>query len=150
MQSTTIRHRFIKLFALVALGLIVFGFIAPTGLDSYEIYLNKQLLLKQNVNQPLSLRKLQLAKAKEHDQLRIQYRHCQSPYTGTDRAILIKDQKGNVLKRWSFPNNSGDGMVIAVKELQQLEKKAPSEDLRMHYLSRELPKEQPLAFIQFK
>ena len=148
MQSTTIRHRFIKLFTLLALSFIALSFISPTGLDSYEIYLNKQLLLKQNVNQPLSLRKLQLSKAKEQDQLRIQYRHCHAPYTGTDRTIVIKDQKGNILRKWAFPN--GTDMVIAVKELQLLERNHPSSDLRMHYASRELPKEETLAFIHFK
>ena len=152
MQSTTIHQRFIKLFTLTTLCFIAVSFAAPTGLDSYEIYLNKQLLLKQHVNQPLSLRKLQLDKAKDNDQLRIEYRHCQTPYVGTDRVILIKDQKGNTLKKWTFANAAGanSSMVIGVKELRLLESKKGLHDLSMHYSSRELSKGDTLAYIHLK
>jgi len=150
MQSTTIYQRSVHLFALAILCIIAFSF-TSLGLDKYEIYLNKELLLKQDVNQPLSLRKMQLHRAKESDQLFILYRHCHEPNVGTGRTILIKDEKGNTLKKWDFPNVAGADprMKIAVKELQELEKKNPSRNLVMYYSSSELSKGETLAFISF-
>lgn len=152
MQSTTILRPFMKLFALVALCLTVFSFKTNVGLDSFEIYLNKQLLLKQSVNQPLSLRKLQLNKASDKDLLRIYYRHCARPGAANDRNIVIKDDKGNILKKWEFPNATGSdlSMVIPVKELLMLVKKNAQDDLSMHYSANGLPKGETLAFLRVK
>lgn len=152
MQSTTILRPFMKLFALVALCLTAFSFNTNVGLDSYEIYLNKQLLLKQSVNQPLSLRKLQLENAKDKDQIRIYYRHCAEPGAGNDRSITIKDEKGNTLKKWEFPNATGSdlSMVIPAKEILMLVKKNAQHDLCMYYSSKGLARAETLAFLRVK
>lgn len=152
MQSTKILRPFIAAFALAALSLTVISFKANVGLDSYEIYLNKQLLLKQSVNQPLSLRKLQLDNVKDKDQLRIIYKHCALPGADDNRSIIIKDEKGNTLKKWDFPNASGNdvSMVIPAKELLFLLKKNAQHDLSMHYSSKGLPKGETLAFVRIK
>lgn len=152
MQSTTILRPFIKLFALVALCLTLFSFKTNIGLDSYEIYLNNELLLKQSVNQPLSVRKLQLDKAKDKDLIRVIYKHCASPGTGNDRSIFIKDEKGNTLKKWEFPNTTGTdvSMVIPAKELLVLIKKNAQHDLCMYYSAKGLPKGETLAFLRVK
>jgi len=71
MKHTTFNRAFIKVFMLITLSLTAFGFTAKFGLDGYEIYLNNKLILKQYVNQPVSLRILQLDKANEGDELRI-------------------------------------------------------------------------------
>ena len=127
-----------------------FGFTAKRGLDSYEIYLNNKLILKQTVNQPLNLRMLQLGMAKETDQLRITYTHCQIKGAGTDRSIALKDEKGNTLKKWVFANTTGSDlkMTIVVKELLQLEKKNAKHELSLHYSARELPKGETLGFLR--
>lgn len=146
------RTTFIRLCTLMALCFTVFSFTTKLGLDSYEIYLNNKLILKQSVNQPLNLRILQLSQANSGDQLRISYKHCTLPGAGTDRSIAVKDEKGNILKKWTFANATGDdvSMVIPVKELLQLENNNADHNLSIHYAARELPKGQTLAFLHVK
>lgn len=105
----------------------------PGGTDSYEIYLNNKLLLKQYVTQPLTLKSLQLNKTNINDQLVIYYSHCGQ--IGKGRKIAIRDEKGNIVKEWKFANN-GDGMTIPVKELLALEQKNL---LSIFYTSEQLP-----------
>lgn len=152
MPSLTFNQRLIKLCTLLLLCFTAFSFTHPAGLDSYEIYLNNKLVLKQAVNQPLNLRVLQLGKANSNDQLRIIYKHCHTPQTGTDRSIVVKDEKGNTLKKWTFADASGSdlSMTMPVKELLQLEKDNTQHELSLHYLSRELPKGETLAFLRAK
>jgi hypothetical protein len=152
MQHTTFNQAFIKIFTLITLCFTTFGFTTKFGLDSYEIYLNNKLILKQSVNQPLSLRVLQLDKANDNDQLRINYKHCTVKGAGTDRSIVIKDEKGNILKKWAFANATGSdlSMAIPVKEIVQLEKNNAQHELSIHYTARELPKGEMLASLRFK
>jgi len=105
------------------------AFTAKAGLDSYEIYLNDKLLVKQYVNQPLSLDNLGLNSSNINDRLVIHYSQCNAPNKlGKGRSILIKDVKGNIVKKWNFADakNGNTAMVIPVKELLQLEKNALS------------------------
>ncbi|MGK6352190.1 hypothetical protein [Parapedobacter sp. DT-150] len=150
MKHHTIRQASLKVFALVAVCFIAFGFTSIVGLDSYSIYLNNKLILKQYVNQPLNLRKLQLHKANEQDQLRIFYTHCNQEGAGTGRSIAIKDQRGNILKKWDFADTKGtdEGMVISVKALTQLEKDHADRTLSLHYAADELPNGELLAALQ--
>jgi hypothetical protein len=149
MQHTTFKQVSIKIFTLVTLCFITFSFTSKLGLDSYEIYLNNKLLLKQSVNQPLSLRKLQLDHANDNDQLRIYYKHCSGNGVGTGRSIVVKDKKGNTLKVWEYANttDSNSAMVIPIKELLQLERNNAHHDLSIHYAAKELPKDEMLAFL---
>lgn len=151
MQSTTFNRPFVKLFTLAVCCIAVLSFTTKLGLDSYEIYLNSRLLLKQSVNQPLDLRKLQLDKAAGNDKLRIYYRHCHTPTVGTNRSLIVKDEQGHTLKKWTFANVTGSdlGMVIPVKELLQLKKAHPQQDLRIHYTARELSGGEMLAALRF-
>ncbi|GAA4089801.1 hypothetical protein [Mucilaginibacter panaciglaebae] len=135
--------------ACFALVLGNLSFTGKFGLDNYEIYLNNKLMLKQQVNQPLNLRVLALDKAKEGDQLRFVYRHCQldnSP--GTGRSIVLKDDEGNSLQKWDF-KDAGQ-MTIAVKDLLQAEKKAAGHQVSLIYLSHELDRGEMLALVHFK
>ena len=152
MKKIKIDQAFIKMFTLITLCFTAFSFTTKFGLDSYEIYLNNKLILKQTVNQPLSLRVLQLAKAKENDQLRINYKHCTLKGAGTDRSIALKDEKGNTLKKWVFANDNGSdlNMTIAVKELLKFEKADLRHELSLHYTARELPKGEILSMLNFK
>lgn len=151
MKRTTFNRVFITMCMLVALCFTAFSFTPKVGLDSYEIYLNNKLILKQSVNQPLNLRVLQLSQASSGDQLHIIYKHCSlTGGAGTNRSITLKDEKGNTLKKWSFANATGTdlSMVIPVKELLQLEKMNTAHQLSLHYAARELYKaEETLAFL---
>ena len=126
------------------------SFTAKAGGEGFEIYLNNKLILWKAVNKPFSLHNLQLDKANKDDQLVIYYHHCGS--TGKDRAIVIKDEKGNTIKEWKFADASGSnnkGMTIPVKELLQLEKNYSQTNLNIVYFSQQLPKGRALSAIQF-
>jgi hypothetical protein len=150
MKTIKFNHAFIKVFTLITLCFTAFSFTTKFGLDSYEIYLNNTLILKQTVDKPLSLRTLQLDKAKENDQLRIKYTHCSHNGAGTDRSIVLKDEQGNKLKKWVFADATGSDfkMTIAVKELLQLQKTHNDHELTLVYVARELPKGEVLALIR--
>lgn len=97
---------------------------AKAGLDGYEIYLNDKLILKQYVNEPLNLESLGLTQANINDKLTIHYSQCNVPdKLGKGRSITVKDLKGKTVKQWRFSDAKGGstGMVIAVKELLQLD-----------------------------
>ncbi|RDC55663.1 hypothetical protein DU508_15430 [Pedobacter chinensis] len=151
MQQIKSSHAFIKMFTLITLCFTVFGFTPKFGLDSYEISLNNKLVLKVAVNQPLSSRILQLAGAKQSDQLRINYTHCTTKTGGTSRSIELRGNKGNVLKKWAFADgtHSNETMTIAIKELLLLRKGNAHHDLSLHYASHELPKGETLAFLKY-
>ena len=126
------------------------SFTAKLGGEGFEIYLNNKLILWQAVNKPFTLYSLQLDKANKNDQLVIYYHHC--GYTGKNRTIAIKDDKGNTIKEWKFADASGSnnkGMTIPVKELLQLEKKYSHSGLNIVYSSRQLPKGRALTALQF-
>ena len=126
------------------------SFTAKAGGEGFEIYLNNKLLLWQAVNKPFTLHSLQLDKANKDDQLVIYYHHCGS--TGTDRSLVIKDDKGNTIKEWKFADASGSnnkGMTIPVKELLQLEKNYSQTNLNIVYFSQQLPKGRALSAVQF-
>jgi len=148
MKHIKFYQAFIGLFTLIALSFTAFGFTSKFGLDGYEIYLNNKLILKQYVNQPVSLRVLQLDKAHEGDELRIKYNHCQTKGPGTGRSITLKDEKGNTLKKWDFADASDFAMTVPVKELLQLEKKNNNHELSLHYTSKERPNGEMLAMLR--
>jgi len=152
MKQTTFNRAFIKVFTLITLSLTAFGFTTKFGLDGYEIYLNNKLILKQYVNQPVSLRVLQLDKANEGDELHVRYTHCSNKGPGTGRSIVLKDEQGNTLKKWAFAYAIGSdfNMTIAVKELLQIEKKNTLHELSLYYTARELPKGEMLGFVRVK
>lgn len=152
MKHNTLNQSFMKLFTLIILCFTTFSFTNNLGLDSYEIYLNNKLILKQSVNQPLRLKVLQLDKANEKDQLRITYKHCTFEGAGTGRNIVLKDEKGNTIKKWSFADATGSdlSMSIPVKELFQLEKMHMNHELSIQYTAKELSKSEMLAALRFK
>ncbi|PSR55262.1 hypothetical protein AHMF7605_18000 [Adhaeribacter arboris] len=152
MKKIKMNQAFIKLFTLLILGFTAFSFTPKFGLDSYSIYLNDKLILKQWVNQPLDLRVLALRSAQETDQLRIHYNHCTIKNgAGTSRSVALQDKKGKVVKKWEFADATGSNltMTIAVKELLQLEKKHANQELSLVYTARELPKGEMLSMLRF-
>ena len=69
---------------------------------------------------------------------------------GTNRSIVVKDEKGDVLRKWTF-KNADKGMEIAVKELLQVEKQSRDKALSLHYLAQELSEgDMLLASVRFE
>ena len=126
------------------------AFTVKAGTDSYEIYLNNKLILRQVVNKALTLQSLQLDKANKNDQLVIYYNHCGA--IGKGRSIAIKDDKGNTIKEWMFADATtgvDKGMTIPVKELLQLEKSYAHTPLNIFYAAQQLPQGRTLSALQF-
>jgi hypothetical protein len=147
------KHRFLKSAWAAVITIIIVclqGFIAKAGGESFEIYLNNKLILRQAVSQSLTLQSLSLDKANKDDQLVIYYHHCNT--VGKGRTIAIKDDKGNIIKEWKFADGSTgskNGMTIPVKELLQLEKSYASTNLSLFYSSQQMPKGRALSAVQF-
>lgn len=151
MNTRHVKHYFLKLFAVSAFFLFAFASTAKAGLDSYEIYLNNKLLLRQAVNQPLSLESLQLTERNSNDQLVIRYFQCNAPNKlGSNRNIIIKDEQGRKVKEWKFKDASGanTAMVIPVKELLQLREKNAGISLGIFYTAEGHPQEQQLTSLK--
>lgn len=138
MQHSNFKQILVKAFTFA--GLSLFTFNAKAGRDSYEIYLNNKLILKHYVTEPLNIKSLQLDKANSNDRLVIFYSHCGQ--TGKGRSIVIKDEKGKILKEWKFANSTGSNksMIIPVKEILRLEKNNTNGRLRLYYAAQQMPK----------
>jgi hypothetical protein len=143
MQHTNFKEKLVIASMFTAFFLTVFAFTARAGGDTYRIYLNDKLVLKEFVIHPISLKNLPINKARADDKVIIYYSHCGT--IGKGRSIAIKDAKGNTLKEWKFANAAGadKGMTIPVRELLQLEKN--NSNLTLYYAAEELPKGLMLA-----
>ena len=132
-------------FTALALCMTLFCSAAVAGVDSYQIYLNNKLLMKQFVTQPLTLESLQLNHVGSKDVLVIYYSHCGA--IGKGRVISIKDEHGVVLKEWKFADATGSntGMVIPAMEITALQKKGAH--LSLCYASQQLPEGRMLTSI---
>ena len=89
-------HKQLKALLLVAFVTVSGAFTARDGGESFEIYLNNKLLVRQNVSQSFSLQNLSLTEANANDHLVIYYNHCGMP--GKARTIAIKDAAGNIFE----------------------------------------------------
>ena len=141
-SKTTIR----KFFILACLSLMSILVIAAVwGVDSYSIYLNDKLLLRNALDQPLSLETLKLSKANGNDVLTIRYRECHAPKSGVrDRSIGLRDHTGKVIRSWKFSHGENNAaMRIPVKEILDAQKQ--QENLVLFYTSQDLGREQSLA-----
>ncbi len=106
MIPNKVKHLLAKSAALSTLLFLAFMPSAKAGLDSFEIYLNNRLLVRQAVNQPLSLEALRLNKSNANDKLVIRYFQCNAPgKIARNRMLVIQDaggaeNKGLKIHRW--------------------------------------------------
>ena len=142
-------HKQLKALLVVSLVTATTAFTVKDGGESFEIYLNNKLLVRQHVTQSFNLQNLSLTTANANDNLVIYYNHCGMP--GKARTIAIKDATGKVLKKWTFGDagSAKEGMTIPVKELLALEKNHKGSALAIHYAARELPKGLTLTSVKF-
>jgi hypothetical protein len=135
-----------KLLALAASFMTLSAFTGNMGGDSFTIYLNDKLLLKEYVYGAQGIKNLQLDQRSYNDQLNIYYNHCGQ--TGTDRSIILKDGQNRILKEWHFPDATGanTAMTCRVKDILDLQKGGGA--INLYYTSRELRNGRLLASIQ--
>jgi hypothetical protein len=142
-------HKQLKALLIVALVMATGTLAARDGGESFEIYLNNKLLVRQHVTQSFNLQDLNLKEVNANDKLVVYYNHCGMP--GKSRTIAITDAAGNVLKKWTFGDaaTAKEGMSIPVKELLALQEKHKNSKLAIHYTAKELPKGLTLAGMKF-
>lgn len=148
MKRTTFQRAFVKASMFAFICCIAFVTTAKAGVDSYSIYLNDKLLLKQSMDKPFTLQSLQLDKANPNDKVIIYYTQCHAPNkVGSGRSIVVKDAEGNKIKEWKFEDVKGSNlaMVIPVNELIALQKKKGASSLTLFYNAEKLEREQKLA-----
>jgi hypothetical protein len=156
MKSLLSRSRFLKT-VLVMFVTISFLNVAARhdinlrgGVDTYAIYLNDKLLVRQSLADPIDLKSLPLTAANINDKLVIHYMQCNAPSkVGKNRVITIRDADGRVVKEWRFKDadDSGSSMIIPVKDVLQLQQQAHG-TLSFFYSADGLPKTQKLASVQ--
>ena len=132
---------------IVGLCFIFFSFSHENGGDSFEIYLNGQLVLRQYLTQVKTVQNLELVQSSANDKIDIYYSHCGQ--TGKGRAIAIKDEQNKLLKEWHFPDASvaRSAMSCKLKDILDLEKNKNGTKLSLFYSSKELPGGRQLASI---
>lgn len=131
---------------LIALPLVAFAYTSFAGGEHYEIYLNKKLVTKQFVANAAAVLDLQLDKSNYNDEITVYYSHCGT--VGKGRSIMLKDDKGNLVKEWKFSDDKGSGaMTISAKEILDLKK--TNGKLNLYYTAKELPKGRMLASVNF-
>jgi len=148
MKRRIVKHAFVKAFLLALIPFMVFAATANTGVDTYSIYLNKKLLIKQSMDKPLMLQSLHLDKASPNDELIIYYNQCNAPNKiGRGRSIIVKDAEGKKIKEWKFEDvkGSNQAMIIPVKELIDLQNKKTASSLVLFYYAENPGREQMLA-----
>ena len=129
MKHCPLKKSLLKASLFIVFFLTAFVGIANAGLDRYEIYIGKKLILKRAVNQPLNLENLPISQANSNEQLIIYYYQCNAPdKMASNRVITLQDAQGNKIKEWKFADAKGanTGMIIPVKELLQLQKTGKS------------------------
>lgn len=122
------------------------GNVFAGGGDNYKVYLNKKLLLSQEhvTTASAAIGNLPLDKLTENDEVIVQYTHCGE--TGKGRSIVLKDEKGNILKEWKFADVASSSMSIPVKDIISLRKQHPNTAMNLYYFSsRFLPNGRMLA-----
>ena len=151
MAQSIVKSLAIRSLALVALCATLFSFSEEKiGGESFTVYLNDKLLVKQYVHADKTIHSFSLAESAVTDVLNVNYSHCGK--IGTARSITIKDPQSKSLKQWAFPDagaeNAGPTMAIKVKEVLALQKNSKEgKQLHLIYTSRELPEGRILAAI---
>jgi hypothetical protein len=132
--------------AVIALSLVSFSLSPGMGGDSFEIYLNNHLVVKDYVYGSKGAKNISLQQANYNDELSIKYSHCGK--VGNSRSIVLKDGKDRTLKQWTFENSisENNSMNCHVKDIIDL-KKNNGGVLKLVYSSKELSSGQVLAFI---
>jgi hypothetical protein len=145
MKYLIFKKAFVKPLALAAFSVMLLANVAFAGVDSYTIYLNNKLVMKQFVTQPLSVSSLQLDNAAANSTLVVFYNHCGQ--IGKGRTITVKDDHGNTLKEWKFADATGkdEGMQIPVKDILALQQK--NANISLYYAAQQLPSGRMLTAI---
>lgn len=139
------RKHFTPLLLLAAFCAALFSF-APVGGDSYTIHVNNKLVAQYYVASKEAIPSISINRASINDQFSVYYNECGE--IGKERKLVIKDEKNNILKEWSYANVSAEHtpMTCKSKEIVSLKQKG-SDKLKLFYSSRRVSEARLLATI---
>lgn len=138
----------IKVMMAVFVSALLSSFDAPPGGDSYTIYLNDKLLVRQFVHLKEKTKTISLQEASANDVLKVHYSHCGK--MGVARNLAIKDHQNRLVKAWKFEDSSdGDtgAMAVNASEVAKIQRSAGSKAMSLVYSSEQLPEGIVLASI---
>ena len=140
-------HKKMKSILLLVLATSLFAFTSHYGGDSYQIYLNKKLVLKEFVSLGHAVQSFSLDKNTYDQQVDVYYSHCGR--VGTNREIIIKDENNKLVKDLHFADYDGNnsGMSFKVTDFMNWDKKNGTDQLNIYYSSKELSAARLLATI---
>ena len=133
---------------LAAFTALLFSFSSKPGGDSFTIYQNDRLLLKQYVHTDASVKTISLLEDSGDDVLKMYYSHCGK--IGTSRKISITGEGKKELVSWTYADSKGaehEAMICKVKDIAVLQKKIGKGSFSIVYYSTEIPKGIALAKI---
>src|SRR4249919_1183480 len=107
------QHKALKSVFLFTLSTVLFSFSSNFGGDSYQIYINKKLVMKEYVHNATGIKSFAMDKASYDDEVEIYYSHCGQ--VGKSRAISIKDENNKVVKELHFADFSGKNSGMSFK-----------------------------------
>jgi hypothetical protein len=139
-------HFIAKGFILIMLTVFFQSFAKKPGGDYYRIFLNEKLVKEQFLTQVNSLTTLALNSTNLKDHLTIHFSHCGT--AGKGRTIMLKDEKGKLVKEWKFADSKSTGMQLPVKEILQVS--GITSEGSIYYASKEKPFGQLLTGLNFK
>ena len=146
-QRTINSSTFVSL-VLVTVATMVCSFSPEPGGDSFTIYQNDRLLLKQYLASDASVKTISLLEDSGDDVLKLYYSHCGK--IGTSRKIGITGEGKKELASWTYADSKGashEAMICKVKDIVALQKKTGNGSLSIVYYSNEIPEGLPLAKI---
>lgn len=137
------------LFLLQSAAILFCSFAFAPGGEGFEIFLNNKVIVQQFGTEKKNVIKLDLSAAAPSDQLTLKYYHCGK--AGKNRVITLRDNKNNVLKTFSFKDDTNPvaAMQVRVKEILDAEK-GKSQVISLYYTSSELPQGRMLVALQTK
>jgi sporulation protein YlmC with PRC-barrel domain len=146
MQQISSKFIAIRTIAFAVISTAILSFSGKFGGDVFEIYLNNKLISQQFVSRHEAVKTLQLDQTVSDGKIIVHYSHCGQ--IGKDRYIIIKDLQNRVVKKWHFPDATGDEKNIScnVKEILDLQKNNGGQ-FALYYASKELPDGRLLASI---
>ena len=137
-----------NIFKLIA-GLVLCSFLfsfSPVGGEGFTVHLNNKLLVEHYFTAKSVTPVLTLDRASVNGELAIYYNECGQ--IGKHRSLTIKDEKGLVLKEWSYTDATKEHtpMYAKVKDILALKHKS-SGALKLFYFSQRVSDGRLLATI---
>lgn len=144
MKTISLRNFAAGMLALISVWATLVSFTPPevNGGESFEIYVDKKLVLRHYVSYSKEPQTFTIDKRNANSQVDVYYNHCGK--LGKARHLTIRDGQNKILKQWNF-NSEEKFMSFNVKDLNAITK--GHEKLSLYYSADELPKGRFLASV---